>query len=291
MQLEFESMKILGLIGSSRMLGNTELMVTAVAKAAADADKRVSVRLLRLTDLKLGYCTGCMACAQTEGACCPLDDDMAFLISEYEAADAVILGAPAYTLLPPGPLKLIADRLIYQLSQRQWQTSKPAVAVGVAGLPSWSELLVPLLNCMLLGQGFRVVDSFLAMGAGPGEVLLDAGNLERARESGERLYRALSGENTAMQVRAGCCPVCGGDFFRLTNLGIECPLCLVKGQYRDGVATFEPGPANRWQPDAMRKHYSEWIQGTVERFIDNRPEVRRLMKPFRLKSFPFVRPG
>lgn len=283
-------MKILGLIGSARVLGNTEIMVTAIAQAAAEIDEAVSVRLLRLTDLKLGYCTGCMACAQPECASCPLDDDMAYLISEYEAADAIILGAPAYTLLPPGPLKLIADRLIYELSQRDFGLVKPAVTVGVASLRNWSEVLVPLLNCMLLGQGFRVVDSFLALGAGPGEVLLDAANVERARKSGARLYRALGGDDSPMKVDPGRCPICGGDFFRFTQSGVECPLCLVKGELRDGAPVFEAQPANRWQTDRMRVHYTGWIQGTLERYIENRPEVRRLLKPFRPMSFPFVRP-
>jgi multimeric flavodoxin WrbA len=282
-------MRILGLIGSNRALGNTELMVTSIAKAAVEANETVSVRLLRLTDLRLNYCTGCMACAEYD-AQCPLDDDMTFLMSEYEVSDAVILGAPAYTLLPPGPLKLIADRLIFQMSKSQWKVPKPAVTVGVASLPNWSDLLVPLLNCMLLGQGFRVVDSFLALGAGPGEVLLDERNVERSRLAGARLSEALQGEQVNQSVREGCCPVCGGDFFRITSSGLMCPLCLVPGELKNGIPVFDTPASHRWEPDAMRKHYTDWIQGTLERYIENRPEVRRQLRPFRTKEFPFVRP-
>ena len=184
-------MRILGLIGSSRPLGNTELLVTEVAKAAVEVGQQIVVRLVRLTDLRLSYCTGCMHCATQDGGPCPLDDDMEFLLSEYQSADALILGAPAYTLLPPGPLKLIADRLIMQLARSDWAAPKPAVTVGVAGLPRWSEMLLPLLNCMALSQGFRLVDSFLSYGAGPGAVLLDASNVRRAQAAGHGLHRAI----------------------------------------------------------------------------------------------------
>jgi len=283
-------MKILGLIGSSRPLGNTELLVTEVAKAAVDADPQTTVRLLRLTDLRLGYCNGCMRCAMEESGPCPLDDDMEFLLSEYQAADALILGAPAYTLLPPGPLKLIADRLIMYLARSEWHNPKPAVTIGVAGLPRWSELLVPLLNCTVLSQGFYLVDSFLAYGAGPGEVLLDVSNVERARSAGKRLHGALSGEPIRAESRPGCCPVCGSDFFRFTSDGIECPLCLANGELKQGVPVFEPTPSHRWERDAMKRHFTEWIQGTGPSYIEKRPEIRPLLRPYRQRPYPLIDP-
>jgi len=173
-------MKILGLIGSSRPLGNTELLVTEVAKAAVAENAAAEVSLRRLTDLRLDYCNGCMRCALQEGGCCPLEDDMEFLLAQYKVADALILGSPVCTILAPGPLKLISDRLIMYLARGGYSTLKPAVSVGVVGPPRWSEMLVPLLNCTVLSQGFRLVDSSLAYGTGPGAVLLNAANLKRA---------------------------------------------------------------------------------------------------------------
>jgi NAD(P)H-dependent FMN reductase len=283
-------MRILALIGSSRALGNTELLVTEVAKAAVLADQQTSVRLLRLTDLRLDYCNGCMSCAMEEGGPCPLDDDMDFLLSEYHAADAIILGAPAYTMLPPGPLKLIADRLIMYLGRSDWSAPKPAVTLGVAGLARWSELLVPLLNCTVLSQGYYLVDSFLAIGAGPGEVLLDATNVQRAQLAGERLGRALAGENIRAVGARGCCPVCSADFFRFTDDGIECPLCLAAGKLKDGVAVFEPSPPNRWEPAALKRHFTDWIQGTGPAYLEKRSAIRPLLRPYRQRPFPLISP-
>lgn len=283
-------MNILGLIGSGRALGNTELLVTEIAKSATDGSPQHSVRLLRLTDLRLEYCSGCMRCAMEEAGPCPLDDDMEFLLSEYRAADALILGAPAYTLLPPGPLKLIADRLIMYLARSEWLPPKPAITVGVAGLPQWSELLVPMLNCTVLSQGFYLVDSFLAYGAGPGEVLLDSGNIDKARAAGRRLQRALAGEQIRLSPTAGCCPVCGADFFRITEDGVQCPLCLARGKFEQGKPVFDPTPPNRWQAAALKSHFEEWIRETGPAYIERRPAIRPLLRPYRQRPFPLIAP-
>jgi multimeric flavodoxin WrbA len=282
--------KILGLIGSSRSLGNTEILVTEIAKSATYAPVDTSVRLIRLTDLKLGYCTGCMGCALNDEATCPLDDDMEFLLSEYQSADAIILGAPAYTLLPPGPLKLIADRLILYLAKYDWAPLKPAVTVGVAGLPRWSELLLPLLNCTVLSQGSYLVDSFMAYGAGPGEVLLNDSNVLRAQMAGERLGKALSGTVVPRDVAPGTCPVCGADFFRIAATHVECPLCLARGTLENGVVKFDPNPKNRWQPEALKQHFTDWIQNTGETYLEQRPQIRPLLRPYRSRPFPMIAP-
>lgn len=283
-------MNILGLIGSSRSLGNTELLVTEVAKAAVEACPETHVTLLRLTDLRLEYCNGCMGCALDETGACPLEDDMEFLLSEYQRADALILGAPAYTLLPPGPLKLIADRLIMYLARSERSATKPAVTVGLAGLPRWSEMLVPLLNCTVLSQGFRLADSFLAYAAGPGAVLLDPNNLERAHSAGRQLAKAMGGERVSVNFGEGRCPICGADFFRLTQSGIECPLCLATGRLEDGAAVFYERPAHRWQPDALRHHFTDWIQASGVTYLEQRPEIRKLQRPYRQRPFVFVKP-
>jgi hypothetical protein len=215
---------------------------------------------------------------------------MEFLLAEFQSADALILGAPAYTLLPPGPLKLIADRLIMYLGRSEWKTPKPAVTVGLAGLPRWSELLLPLLNCTILSQGFRVVDSLLAYGAGPGAVLLDPNSVERAQLAGRHLGQALHGETIKVDFGRGRCPICGADFFRTTTTGIECPLCLASGILVDGVAVFEESPANRWDTAALKHHFTDWIQATGSIYMEQLSGIRRLQRPYRKRPFAFLTP-
>jgi multimeric flavodoxin WrbA len=271
---------ILGLVGSSRRLGNTEVLVTEVARAAVREDSG-GVRLLRLSDLDLVPCTGCMACAFRDGGACPLDDDMEFLLAEMEAADALILGAPTYSLLPPAPVKAWADRFLMAFGRRKAHTPKPAVVVGVAGLEDWSRQLLPILNSVVMAYGYRLVDSLIAYAPSPAEVLLDPGNVVRAAAAGSKLGRALTGEQLRPSFGAGRCPVCGSDFFRFTADGLECPVCAARGELVAGVPTFPPFPAHRWEPAALSRHFHDWIRATGPAYLKQRPAIKPLQRAYR----------
>lgn len=286
-------MRILGLVGSSRPLGNTEILVAEVARAVVQCEPAThpELRLLRLTDLELDYCTGCMLCAEPDSpGDCSLEDDMRFLLGELRQADALIWGVPAYTLLPPGPVKLVADRLIMALGGGAPGRGKPAVTVGVAGLPHWSELVLPLMNAVTMGFGFVIADSMMAYGAGPGEVLEDPANVARARIAGERLHRALTDPAARPSFGPGRCPICGADFFRFTEQGIQCPICLAEGRLRDGVPEFPASPPHRWEPARLEHHFVQWIQRSGIDYSDKRREIRRLQAPYRDLGQIRVRP-
>ncbi len=270
---------ILGLIGSSRRLGNTEVLVTEVARAAAG--DTATVRLLRLTELNLLGCTGCMACAFRSGGACPLEDDMEFVLSEMEAAQALILGAPAYGLLPPSAVKVWADRFLMAFARRETSAPKPAVVVGVAGLEEWSRQLLPSLNSIVMAYGYQLVDSLIAYAPGPGQVLLDRANVARATSAGTRLRRAMDGEDLRPCFGAGRCPVCGADFFRFTAIGLECPVCKAEGHVVDGVPTFAASPAHRWQPEALRRHFHDWIRASGPAYLAQRAAIKPLQRAYR----------
>ena len=88
-------MKILGIIGSHRRLGNTDCLVKEALLGARE--EGAAVYTIRLTDLDIRPCKGCMACAfrMTE---CRIDDDMVSLLDRMQEADGIILGAPTYLL-------------------------------------------------------------------------------------------------------------------------------------------------------------------------------------------------
>jgi len=281
-------MRILGLVGSSRKLGNTEVLVKEVARAAAADDD--AVRLLRLTDLRLEYCTGCMACAFRDGGPCRLDDDMEFLLAEMQATDALVLGAPAYALLPPGPIKLIADRFIMALARQERFAGKVAVTVGVAGLELWSRLVLPLLNSAVMAFGYRLADAMMAYAPGPGQVLVDPANAARAAAAGRSLRRALDGDDVRPDFGPGRCPICGADFFRLADAGPECPVCLAQGRWVDGVPTFDERPTHRWEPESLKHHFHDWIRATGPTYLAQRAQIKELQRPYRQMDSWWIRP-
>jgi multimeric flavodoxin WrbA len=99
-------MKILGVMGSPRIGGNTDVLMDralAGAKAAgADVEKVI------LDQLDIGPCRDCEGCAVD---CeCIQDDDMIALYDKIHQADGLVLGTPIYWWGPTAQMKAFIDR-------------------------------------------------------------------------------------------------------------------------------------------------------------------------------------
>jgi multimeric flavodoxin WrbA len=97
---------VLGIVGSPRRQGNTEVLVDEVLQGAADAGGRVEKVLL--TRLKIHPCTGCDACQETGE--CTFRDDMAGLLVKMREARVWVLGTPVYWWGPSAQFKTFLDR-------------------------------------------------------------------------------------------------------------------------------------------------------------------------------------
>lgn len=100
---------VLGIVGSPRRGGNTDVLVKAALEGAERAGARTEV--IYLADLSIGECDGCHAC--WGGDRCSKRDDMSALYERLARADAFVLGTPVYWYGPTGLLKLFIDRLVY----------------------------------------------------------------------------------------------------------------------------------------------------------------------------------
>jgi multimeric flavodoxin WrbA len=98
--------KILGIVGSPRRNGNTEVLVDEVLKGAEEAGAQVEKVILNELDIK--PCQACNSCYKT-GKCIH-DDDMTELFIKMEKADAWVLGTPVYWFGPTAQFKLFLDR-------------------------------------------------------------------------------------------------------------------------------------------------------------------------------------
>ncbi|MDQ7822653.1 MAG: flavodoxin family protein [Candidatus Eremiobacteraeota bacterium] len=284
-------MNYLGIIGSARKLGNTEILVKEALKKAHERGDKVT--LIRLTDMALHPCEGCMACI-FKGAPCHINDDMAFLLESLLDAGAVILGAPTYVLAPAGVLKLMTDRLFMMSTRvRSSLAGKRAATVAVAGVRDWEPFSLPLLNMVPLALGMELLDSFAAYAPGPGEVLLHRAVMERAALMGELLDgKALSPPpREAMH-----CPLCKGTFFLIRSRDVaECPLCALQGTYdeKDGRMHFNPSmdSPSRWSPLSMERHIEGWIKGTERGFRSRSRDILGARKAYRQMDHCFARPS
>ena len=78
--------QILGIIGSLRKLGNSEIMVKEISRSISETHE---LSLLRLTDFKIDSCRGCYNCLFKEERCV-INDDIYTIADAMGAADAVI---------------------------------------------------------------------------------------------------------------------------------------------------------------------------------------------------------
>ena len=274
---------VLGLVGSARPWGNSELLVRQVLRGARA--EGATVEILRLTDLHLESCTGCMRCV-IGGKPCPLDDDMAWLVEIIQAADGLVLAAPTYFLGPAAVIKLVLDRLLMVTGrvEEALPPPRPAVTLVTAGLKDWHGVTLPFLDALVTTLGYRPIETLSAIAPGPGEVLLDEELMARVLAAGRRLGR---GEMNPAPARPNACPICHCDAFVLRGSRAICPICgreATVEQDGDGVRLrFDPvaGSEHRWTPEGLRTHIIEWVMATGPRFLARRAEIKARRKPYR----------
>ncbi len=283
---------VLGLVGSARPWGNSELLVRQVLRGAEA--EGASGRMIRLTSLHLESCTGCMRCV-IGGKPCPIDDDMEWLIEAIRAADGLVLAAPTYFLGPAAVVKLVLDRLLMVTGQvdEALPPTRPAVTIATAGLEGWKGVALPYLNALAAAFGYRPIDSLTAVAPGPGEVLLDDGVLERLLDAGRRLGR---GELQPLPAPPNTCPVCRCDAFVLDGERAVCPICAREARverHGDEVqlhfAAVE-GDEHRWTPQGLRTHMIEWVMATGPRFMAKRSEIKERRRPYRAMDVEWLCP-
>ncbi|MCP1661495.1 MAG: flavodoxin family protein [Methanocalculus sp. MSAO_Arc1] len=99
-------MKALGISGSPRRRGNTEMLLDAflagAEEAGADCEKIV------LCDLEFSSCKGCNACHKTGE--CIVEDDLTPIFEEILEAGIVALASPIYSMSVTAELKAFIDR-------------------------------------------------------------------------------------------------------------------------------------------------------------------------------------
>jgi len=298
-------MKVLGLVGSARRLGNTEILVKEALAGAQEAGAEVA--MVRLTALRILPCDGCMSCVFSRRPC-RLGDDVPWLFEQMTAADALVVGAPTYVLGPAGVIKLVLDRYLMLGHQVEelGRRGRRGAAISVAGLRGWNPFGAGLLNLLLLAMQAHPVGWLEAYAPGPGEVLLEEGLMERARALGRLVVakEAPAGAASAFQTPASkraarfeggifACPFCGSQVLRVGRGEVECPLCSCRAPlHPGGVGEFvTPGPhGHRWDPVPAREHIEGWVTSTRELYLARRGAIRPLCDRYRAMDNWWISP-
>ncbi len=310
--------RVLGL-SFGRKMSNCEVMVKHALNACKEAGHEV--RFIRVNDLDIKDCTGCIACtvgmiAGRRGDCV-LKDDLPILEEAILECDAVLYGCPTFEMTPTGTFKTVCDRLgpSHDVSFRKAaieeglaagkspdqlpdaRSLKPRVgaffAVGGAMTRNWLSFMLPTMYCFSMSQGIDIVDTFEYYGAmAYNHVVGNRPMMDRSWEMGKHVADALSCTDEAQRRRwrgdhEGVCPVCHCDLLTVSNGGktVECPVC---GIY--GTAVIEDGRLKARFSAAEQARSRLFYAGKLEHSTEIKtcaappgqiPNLNKLLEPFR----------
>ncbi len=191
-------MKVLGLFGSPRRGGNTEILLEEALKGAEK--EGAEIERLYLSDLKITPCTECHGCDETGN--CVILDDMQKIYPKLLAADVIILASPIFFYGVTAWAKILIDRN-QALWAKKYLVNDPSlgkkgkrrkgffISVGATkgqkvfeGAILTVKYFFDVLNTEYTGELlYRGVD-------GKGEILKHPEALEQAREAGRKLVLA-----------------------------------------------------------------------------------------------------
>lgn len=115
-------MKITILDASPRTGGTVSGLAAKTGEEATGLG--ADVETIRVQDLKVSACTGCMRC-RSEHRCILPPDDSLRVLKALQESEGIIIAAPTYWGNMPGTLKLLFDRLVYGMMEDTPRFPKP----------------------------------------------------------------------------------------------------------------------------------------------------------------------
>ena len=177
-------MKVLGLVGSPRKSGNTDLLVSAILYGAGASNHEIEK--LFLYDVDISPCVDCRGCKK--GAFqCVLKDGMKLLYSKLEEADVIVFGTPLYWYGPTGKMKLMVDRLRPYIASKKLKGKKAVLVVPSEEGADACNLVVGMFELSFKYLEMDLVGKILAKASEKGEVREQPKVLDEAFKLGKAL--------------------------------------------------------------------------------------------------------
>jgi len=255
---------ILGLVASPRQFGNCELFTKEISRYI---EGEYTLKLIRLTSLNIKPCKGCYACIADKP--CPNEDDMEFLLHEITAADAVIITSPVYYLGANSIIKKILDRGFLFFTVLRQTFGKPCILLNFYGIKDRIGVAPQTLETMAIMLGLDIKASLSIQAALPGEAVMNAVNINKAKKLAGMLFALKTVKN-----KTGC-PFCGCEIIRIVKKGFICTLChgsFVIGTNGAFVKIKEGGVLG---PLEHLFRHKTWLGGMKSKFLAKRKEIMR----------------
>ena len=180
------NVKVIGIVGSPRKNGNTELLTRHTLKAISEEGLRTE--LIRLAGLEIKPCSACMACKEQE--ICSIKDDLFPIYLRMKEAEGIILASPVYFGSATALIKGLMERVGYIA---RWNGEPFHGKVGgplVVSRRSGRNFTIAQLTFWFQILGFFIPGSTywnVAIGEKKGEVEQDKEGLETAWNFGKNM--------------------------------------------------------------------------------------------------------
>jgi multimeric flavodoxin WrbA len=164
-----EMMRILGIVGSPRKNGNTEILMNEVLGVARKAGWETETFLI--SEKQVSPCDACGTCFEVGS--CVVQDDMQELYDKLDCSDAIIFGSPVYFGSVSAQMKAMMDRMFALLGRRSMKGKIAGTLVvtrRVGAIQARS-----LLNSFCIAQGMIVAGGAIGYGREIGDVLTGVG--------------------------------------------------------------------------------------------------------------------
>ncbi len=159
--------EILGICGSARKKGNTAALLKEVLKSTG-----MESELIFLSDLDIGFCSGCRICMKNRGKCAK-DDDMKGLIDKILSSKAIVLGTPNFYYDVSGLMKNMIDRTVStsylgigEYTGAEWHGWRPLVektgGIVITQAAFGGEKAEDTFNCFAEYSGLNLAGTVIA---------------------------------------------------------------------------------------------------------------------------------
>ncbi|MFX0114615.1 MAG: flavodoxin family protein [Candidatus Hodarchaeota archaeon] len=178
----------LGIVGSPRREGNTEILVDEILSGAKEAN--ALTEKIILNELEIAPCHACFAC-QKKGKCVQ-QDDLPKVIEKMEKSHLWVLGTPIYWWGPTAQLKAFVDRWI-SIKREVFQGRCIILAMPLGGgHPDGARHAVGMLTSSIRYLGMEVSETVIAPGVESlGDVRNHGDVLAKAHHAGQKAIELL----------------------------------------------------------------------------------------------------
>jgi multimeric flavodoxin WrbA len=175
-------MKVLGISGSPRRGGNTDILVnTALEVLRAEG---LQIEFLSLADRPIKPCVACAGCFSTDQPRC-VQEDPAFegMIERFIEADGILVGSPVYFGSATPQTMALLDRVGYVSRRHKFLRHKVGAAIAVGRRAGQNFTFAQLNYFFLLSEMFVPGSTYwnVAVAREKGEVTADAEGIQTIR--------------------------------------------------------------------------------------------------------------